>query len=252
MRRKVRETVDELVDMKAFLDKFDDEYAFLYNNEDNVAGYMEAVDAFDNDLKKPKFKKFVQDFVAYRGDVISSDREAASFEFACESLGLFNKLLEHKGVSMRKSLGKYRKLNEEAAVVTPPPLNVVDGSTEQTEQPKKKDGRSFIYYIKAKAKNNQIDWENAYKDENDGYRWFLPLKYHHNAERVARAIKDNFRRGKLDVNVKLLPMPDDVDKPRYVELNFRNKKKERENPDEYKWVQESISKLNEELSKYLG
>ena len=75
--------------MEKLLKKFNQEYQFLYDNDDNVCGYDEAVEAFDMDLKNPKFKKLVQDFVSYRKDFISSDREAAAFEFACESLGLF-------------------------------------------------------------------------------------------------------------------------------------------------------------------
>lgn len=74
--------------MKELLEKFNQEYEFLYSNDDKVAGYDEAVDAFDRDLKNAKFKKLVQDFAKYRKDFISSDREAAAFEFACESLGL--------------------------------------------------------------------------------------------------------------------------------------------------------------------
>jgi hypothetical protein len=75
--------------MKELLNKFNQEYEFLYDHDDRVAGYDEAVDAFDEDMKNSKFKKLVQDFVEYRKDFISSDREAAAFEFACESLGLF-------------------------------------------------------------------------------------------------------------------------------------------------------------------
>ena len=75
--------------MEKLLNKFNQEYEFLYDNDDNVCGYDEAVDAFDEDMKNPRFKKLVQDFVQYRKDFISSDREAAAFEFACESLDLF-------------------------------------------------------------------------------------------------------------------------------------------------------------------
>ena len=78
--------------MKNLLEKFNQEYQFLYDHEDNVAGFQEAVDAFDMDLQNSNFKKLVQEFVQYRKDVISSDREAAAFEFACESLGLLNEL----------------------------------------------------------------------------------------------------------------------------------------------------------------
>lgn len=82
------------IDLAAFNDQYKKEYAFLYENGDHVAGYAEAVAAFDSDIKAaPRFKDLVRDFVLYRGDFISSDREAAAFEYACEALDLFGYLL---------------------------------------------------------------------------------------------------------------------------------------------------------------
>lgn len=68
--------------MKKLLEDFNNEYDFLYSNRDRVAGYDEAVKAFDEFLATTEGKELVQKFVAYRGDIISSDREAASFMFA--------------------------------------------------------------------------------------------------------------------------------------------------------------------------
>jgi trehalose-6-phosphate synthase len=68
-----------------FLKQFEKEYEFLYDHNDNVAGAREAVDAFDEFLKL--HKDFVGEFVRFRGDFISSDREAAAFMFALESMG---------------------------------------------------------------------------------------------------------------------------------------------------------------------
>jgi len=68
--------------MKKLLDDFNNEYDFLYSNSDRVAGYDEAVKAFDEFLATAEGKELVQKFVTYRGDFISSDREAASFMFA--------------------------------------------------------------------------------------------------------------------------------------------------------------------------
>ena len=68
------------INIKAFEKQFQKEYNFLYENDDNVAGYKEAVEAFDEFLKENK--NFVCEFVKYRGDFISSDREAAAFMFA--------------------------------------------------------------------------------------------------------------------------------------------------------------------------
>lgn len=65
--------------------QFEKEYEFLYDHNDNVAGVREATDAFDEFLKT--HKDFVSEFVRFRGDFISSDREAAAFMFALENMG---------------------------------------------------------------------------------------------------------------------------------------------------------------------
>ena len=72
------------INIEEFSKQFDKEYEFLYDNDDRVAGYMEAVSAFDEFATQ--HKKFISDFVKYRGDFISSDREAAAFMFALEKL----------------------------------------------------------------------------------------------------------------------------------------------------------------------
>ena len=56
-----------------------------------MAGFDEAVDAFDTMNKNDSFKKFVLEFVLYRNDYITSDREAAAFMFTMESMGLLEK-----------------------------------------------------------------------------------------------------------------------------------------------------------------
>lgn len=70
------------INIHKFLEQFNKEYDFLYDNYDNVAGYDEAVTAGDEFIKKNP--KFVREFVEYRGDFISSDREVAAFMFALE------------------------------------------------------------------------------------------------------------------------------------------------------------------------
>ena len=72
------------INIDTFTEKFKKEYEFLYDNDDRVAGYGEAVSAFDGFLKE--HNDFVGEFVRYRGDFISSDREAAAFMFALDSL----------------------------------------------------------------------------------------------------------------------------------------------------------------------
>jgi len=75
------------INIHKFADQFNKEYAFLYDAAKNgayVAGYNEAVAAFDVFVTcQPEF---VRGFVKYRGDIISSDREAAAFMFALSEL----------------------------------------------------------------------------------------------------------------------------------------------------------------------
>ena len=70
------------INIDEFLKKFNEEYKFLYDHHDNVAGYSEAVDFGDEFIKK--HKDFVTEFCRYRGDILSSDREVAAFAFAME------------------------------------------------------------------------------------------------------------------------------------------------------------------------
>lgn len=73
-----------------FAKQYGKEYDFLYDNDDHVAGYREAVEDFDRMMKgNDAFNKFVCEYVNFRGDFISSDREAAAFMFACEAMGLW-------------------------------------------------------------------------------------------------------------------------------------------------------------------
>lgn len=73
------------INIHKFLDKFNEECGFLYDNRDNVAGYKEAVEAGDEFIKK--HTEFVREFNQYRNDILSSDREVAAFMFALESMG---------------------------------------------------------------------------------------------------------------------------------------------------------------------
>lgn len=70
------------INIADFLKKFNQEYNFPYNARSYVAGYDEAVQAFDDFLGSNK--KLVADFASFRKDFISSDREAAAFMFALD------------------------------------------------------------------------------------------------------------------------------------------------------------------------
>jgi len=73
--------------MSKLLDQFNKEYDFLYEHS-NVVGYEEAVTWFDDNQARPEVKPFVIALINERGDLISSDREAAAFAFACEVLDI--------------------------------------------------------------------------------------------------------------------------------------------------------------------
>lgn len=74
------------ISMEKFCEQFQKEYNFLYDCRGYVAGYDEAVSAFDR--FQADHADFVREFAQYRGDVVSSDREAAAFMFALNSLNV--------------------------------------------------------------------------------------------------------------------------------------------------------------------
>lgn len=76
------------INIHKFSEQFHKEYEFLYDHNDNVAGYEEAVNAFDEMIMEDNFKDFVGEFSKFRQDIISSDREAAAFMFALGSFEL--------------------------------------------------------------------------------------------------------------------------------------------------------------------
>ena len=70
------------ISIEKFLEQFGNEYQFLYDNCDRVAGFDDAIQEFDYRMAHdPKFNRLVCEFVDYRQDFISSDREAAAFMF---------------------------------------------------------------------------------------------------------------------------------------------------------------------------
>lgn len=79
------ETLD--IDISAFLKKFNEEYQFLYDNNDNVAGYAEALAAGNQFFEA--HPNFIAEFARYRGDLLTSDREIAAFMFAFESAPIY-------------------------------------------------------------------------------------------------------------------------------------------------------------------
>ena len=72
------------INIHEFVERFNKEYEFLYNHKDMVAGYHEAIEAGDKFIAE--HGDFVGEFVKYRGDFISSDREVAAFMFALSEI----------------------------------------------------------------------------------------------------------------------------------------------------------------------
>ena len=66
--------------IETFSNTFNEIYNKLYEARDNVAGFKDAVLFFDEFARQQP--EFVQEFVTFRGDLITSDREAASFSYA--------------------------------------------------------------------------------------------------------------------------------------------------------------------------
>lgn len=72
--------------MREIVDKFNEEYEFLYENYDNVAGYNDALSAGEIFIEdNPDFMRM---FFEVRGDICSSDREVVALAFALVDLGI--------------------------------------------------------------------------------------------------------------------------------------------------------------------
>ena len=72
------------ININEFFKQYVAEYEALYETQGYICGYDEAVEAFDDFL--PSHQEFVAEFANLRGDFISSEREAAAFMFALETI----------------------------------------------------------------------------------------------------------------------------------------------------------------------
>lgn len=68
------------ITMNMVMNKFNEVYTFLYNNEDKIPNYKDMVALGDRMIGT--HDKFVTDFIKYRGDFLTSDREVAAFAYA--------------------------------------------------------------------------------------------------------------------------------------------------------------------------
>lgn len=69
------------INIQEFENRFSEIHVELYDSNDDFEDFDEAVEAFDECLKKENFRNFVSEFVNYRGDFIPSDRESAAFMY---------------------------------------------------------------------------------------------------------------------------------------------------------------------------
>lgn len=140
------------ISMEKFCEQFQKEYNFLYDCRGYVAGYDEAVSAFDR--FQADHADFVREFAQYRGDVVSSDREAAAFMFALNSLD------------------DLQPIPEDASVV-PEPIPENNGAHSEIQPPippqngAKSDDRPANLSRKRKKPNMQKRRESAQKTNAD-------------------------------------------------------------------------------------
>lgn len=81
------------INYQALLDQFNKNYDLLYNSKAYVAGYDEALDYFDNTIRKNTvLSDILRKFVELRSDILSSDRECVAFVFSLEDLGILDSL----------------------------------------------------------------------------------------------------------------------------------------------------------------
>ena len=76
------------VNIKEFLKKFNEEYDFLYDNDDNVCGYYDALKEGELFISDKKNINFIREVNEYIQVILSSDREVVVFMFTMESMGL--------------------------------------------------------------------------------------------------------------------------------------------------------------------
>lgn len=140
------------ISMEKFCEQFQKEYNFLYDCRGYVAGYDESVSAFDR--FQADHADFVREFAQYRGDVVSSDREAAAFMFALNALNNLQPIPEN-------------------ASVVPEPIPENNGAQSELHPPippqngAKSDDRPANLSRKRKKPNMQKRYEAAQKTNAD-------------------------------------------------------------------------------------
>lgn len=73
------------MNINEFLNKFNENYDLLYEYNDNIAGYYEALEYGEKVIHENP--DFAGEFARFRGDFLSSDREVAAFGFTLSDFG---------------------------------------------------------------------------------------------------------------------------------------------------------------------
>lgn len=92
--------IERDIQLRTVRNSFNDYYDILYNEGDAAvagqAGYELALMNGDRFIKEQKNPVLVSDFNELRGDIISSDREVASFAFALQDAGLIERFIPER------------------------------------------------------------------------------------------------------------------------------------------------------------
>lgn len=80
--------MEKKINIHAFLRRFNEIYNYLYETENAYDARLEekACKTFDEFLKKDSFCAMVSEFARFRGDAITSDREAAAYVLALDEM----------------------------------------------------------------------------------------------------------------------------------------------------------------------
>ena len=105
-----KKAFDDGDEIKKILNKYNQEYNFLYNNHDKVAGYEEAVRAWDEYINHPDFRELIGKVIKARHDMFTSDREIGALMFALDALGYLDKF-DGKESSLEPVVKEF-KMNE--------------------------------------------------------------------------------------------------------------------------------------------
>lgn len=105
-----KKALDDGDEIKKILNKYNQEYNFLYNNHDKVAGYEEAVRAWDEYINHPDFRELIGKVIKARHDMFTSDREIGALMFALDALGYLDKF-DGKESSLEPVVKEF-KMNE--------------------------------------------------------------------------------------------------------------------------------------------